>query len=454
MPSASKSKSGLRLRVAVGLGDPEREERLLPMLRSLKEISAVERCLAGDDLLEYARSGQVDVLLAAFDLHRLNDAILAEIGRTRVPLVFLGPHPDEDPRLALPGPVLPLSVDLAALREGLIAATQGDSARRASAEQPAAETTSATRAPDTALSVIAVASGHGSPGRTTIAVNLAAALGAVEPTVVVDADTSGPSLAAHLDADPTRNMVMLAHAEPETSREWDYALQQETQPLASRSPHARVLCGIPKTEMRTRVSSGFFERLLAELRQRYRYVILDIGADLVGSDVVLHRAALSAAQQVLLVVSADMVGLWHGRAALAALKDGLGVPQERVALVINRHDRRHHYTQAEIEWVLKTPTAAVIPHDYHAAQRALADQMPLVLDRGGRAQRVLLDLAGRIHGGQIILPPEVKKRRVPRMPWRGKRGSAAGKTQPVGMPEGGIDGDDSIAVSANGHLGR
>ena len=112
MPSASKSKSGLRLRVAVGLGDPEREERLLPMLRSLKEISAVERCLAGDDLLEYARSGQVDVLLAAFDLHRLNDAILAEIGRTRVPLVLLGPQPDEDPTLTLPGPVLPLSFEI------------------------------------------------------------------------------------------------------------------------------------------------------------------------------------------------------------------------------------------------------------------------------------------------------------------------------------------------------
>ncbi|MFN8472160.1 MAG: AAA family ATPase [Anaerolineae bacterium] len=455
MPSASKSKGQARLRVAVGLGDPEREERLLPMLRRIKEISAVERCLAADELLEYARSGQVDVLLAAFDLHRLTDTILAEIGRTRVPLVFLGPHPDEDPTLVLPGPVLPLSVDPAALRDALLAATQGEKSGGASAEQPAAEMPRANRAPANALSVIAVASGHGSPGRTTVAVNLAAALGAVEPTVVVDADTSGPSLAAHLDADPTRNMYMLAHAEPETSREWDYALQQETQPLASRSPQARVLCGIPKAEMRARVSSGFFERLLAELRQRYRYIILDIGADLASPDVLLHRAALTAAQQVLLVVSADMVGLWHGRAALAAIKDGLGVPQERVAVVINRHDRRHHYTQAEIEWVLKTPTAAVIPYDYHAAQRALADQQPLVLDRGGRARRVLLDLAGRIHGGQIILPPEVKKRRVLHMPsWRGRRDKATAIGQPMGMSEGGLDGDDTIAVSANGHLGR
>ena len=34
--------------------------------------------------------------------------------------------------------------------------------------------------------------------------------------MLVDSDLSGPSIAAHIDADPTRNIYMLAHAEPET----------------------------------------------------------------------------------------------------------------------------------------------------------------------------------------------------------------------------------------------
>src|SRR5262249_37296381 len=156
---------------------------------------------------------------------------------------------------------------------------------------------------------IVVASGHGAPGRTTVATNLAAALGRTAPTVLVDADLSGPSVAACLDADPTRNLYMLAHAEPATPREWQRALGQETQPLGAFSPHASVLCGAPKPEMRRGVSERFLVFLLAELRARYRFVVADIGADLHGADTALHRAAVGLADRILLVAAADLVGL-------------------------------------------------------------------------------------------------------------------------------------------------
>ena len=236
------------------------------------------------------------------------------------------------------------------------------------------------------------------------------ALGAVAPTVLVDADLANPSLAVHLDADPTRNLYMLAHAEPDTPHEWDLALDQEVQPLAGRSPHAVVLCGLPKPDLRGRLSLPFFERLLAQLRQRYRYVILDVGADLQGSEVVAHRVALAQADQALLVVAADLVGLRQGQLALAHFTDSLGLSRERIALILNRHDRRHHYSRTEIEWTLGLPTAAVIPYDYRPFQRALDRQQPLLLSGKSRAGRTLLDLAERLYGGQVTLPPETPER--------------------------------------------
>ena len=256
------------------------------------------------------------------------------------------------------------------------------------------------------LAVIAVASGPGSPGRTTIALNLAVGLGAVAPTVVVDADLSGPSIAAHVDADPTRNLYMLAHAEPETDAEWSDAIRQEVQSLGGRSVQGAVLCGVPKLELRVGITPRFLDRLVQELRRRYRYVILDIGAEFLSREAAPHRSALQSADVVLLVGSADMVGLWHARTGLALLQSLLGMNPDRVALVVNQHSRRLHHSRDEIEWALGLATAAIIPNDHEAVQSSLATQRPLVFAGRGSAARSLLDLAERIHGGAVRLPPE------------------------------------------------
>jgi MinD-like ATPase involved in chromosome partitioning or flagellar assembly len=84
----------------------------------------------------------------------------------------------------------------------------------------------------------------------------------------------------------------------------------------------------------------------------------------------------------------------------------LGIPSETVALVVNAHEKRRHNKRSEIEWALGRPAAAVIPYDRSAAERALAAQRPLVLERKSAAARALLELAGRVHGGEIVLPPE------------------------------------------------
>jgi MinD-like ATPase involved in chromosome partitioning or flagellar assembly len=289
------------------------------------------------------------------------------------------------------------------------------------------------------LSVIAVAGGPGSPGRTTVALNVATALGAVAPTILVDADISGPAVAAAIDADPTRNLSMLVHAEPATAREWDQAISQEAQPIAPRCPQGSVLCGVPKPEMRSAIPSRFIQELIAELRARYRYVILDVGPDLLGPDGGIHRVALGLADQILLVASADIVGLWRARTSLGLLQ-AHQIDLKRVALTVNRHDRRYHHGRSDIEWALNLPTAAVVPYDHRSVQRALAAQRPLILEDRSRAGRALMDLAERVHGGAVLLPPEPtesrSKRLRLRLPALGWRRAPAGSTDPHGVTDG------------------
>ncbi|MGD9891042.1 MAG: CpaE family protein [Dehalococcoidia bacterium] len=435
-------------RLAVGLGDSERERVLLPSLGESGEFVIAERCLAADQLLACIRGGRVDAALVAFDLHRLTNGALVELARTRTPLVLLAPPAEgEEHRQILRGLVLPPDAPAEAVREALAAAMRGERTRATGATQepatPADEPAREAEDAAAALSVIAVAGGHGSPGRTTVAVNLAAALGAVAPTVLVDTDLAGPSIAAVLDADPTRNLSMLAHAEPATPHEWGRAIAQETQPLAARSPHGTVLCGVPKPELRAAVPARFLERLVTELQRRYRYVILDVGADVLGAEAVAHHTVLALAGQILVVTAADLVGLWRARAALALLKTRLQRGPEHMTLVINRHDRRHHHGLREIEWALGVPVAAVIPYDHRGVQRALAAQRPVVVDHRSRAGRALLDLAERAHGGRVVLPPEpTAKGRVrwPRWPvgmFRGRpERSRRAMTEEKGAPDG------------------
>ena len=281
--------------------------------------------------------------------------------------------------------------------------------RRAAPTQRPAEGPAGNPPGALALTTIAVVGGPGSPGCTTVAINLAAALGAVAPTVCVDASRT-PSVAAYLDADPLKSLYMLAHADPQTPREWEQALTQELQPLHRRSTQGAILAGVPKPEMWGGVRGDFTVRLLAELRQRFRYVVLDVGHRPPDADPGLWGASVQGADQVLFVTATDLVGTWRAQTALGAL--GQERPLRRpdggaaVALVLNRHDRRHHHTRAEIEWALNLAAGAVVPFDHGATERAIAAQRPLVLDDRSRAGRALVALAERVHSGRVVLPPE------------------------------------------------
>jgi MinD-like ATPase involved in chromosome partitioning or flagellar assembly len=435
-PSYTESATHLRTgrRLVTGLGSEDLERALLPALPQAG-YAVLERCLTAEQLIDAARRPEVEAVVVTADLYRLTRDRAAELLAVRKPTVVVGDagvFRDVSPDGAgwLPAESTPESV-----LEALAAAVTGRRLAPVSAAIRDVPQTPAAPAEELRSSLITVASGYGSPGRTTVAINLAAALG-VAPTVLVDADLDGPSVAAYLDVNPTRNLYMVVHGRPESSRDWAHALDAEMQPLARRSPQAVVLCGVPKPEMTGRVTLPLFERLLDELQQRYRYVVVDIGAALSPSDLV-HRAAVRQAADVLVVGTGDLPGLWHLRRALALLRDDLQVDESRLAVVLNRYERRFDHRRAEIEWALGLPLAAIVPYDHVGMRRAMVLQQPLVGVSRGPAARALVDLSERVYGGAIRLPPDPT-----RMPLRQRLRPSfrlphfGGREQPVVMPDG------------------
>src|ERR1700746_903702 len=82
------------VRLAVGIGDPERERQILPELDVAPEFIVVERCLSAETLLEAVLARRVDAVLVAYDLHRLART-LPELEASGIPRVLLVPDPEE-----------------------------------------------------------------------------------------------------------------------------------------------------------------------------------------------------------------------------------------------------------------------------------------------------------------------------------------------------------------------
>ncbi len=405
------------IRLALGLGDQELEQRLRPALDADAELAIAAHCLAAEQIVQAVEAGGIDVAVVAAGLHRLSESVLSQLERSRVAIVLLASEEDALSR-SVRGTVLSREVDLSTLRQAIASAARGE--RWTPRLRPARES----HPPPVAesgpheLPVLVVAGGTGSPGRTTVAINLATALGAVAPTALVDLDCTSPSVAAYLNRDPSRNVVTLAHAVRESPRAWGHALEQELQPLHARSPSGVLLCGLPKRELRSSLTPAVVEQLIAELGRRNRYVIVDVGAELLGADApaAIHRAAVLLAQHVLVVTGSDLVSLWHARIVLGQLERHFGFDRERMSLIVNRHDRRFHHALDEIEWHLGAAAAQVIPQDYAGLQKAIAEQTAVVADPTSRAARAILELAERIHQGRVRLP--AGEPGVPRPRWR------------------------------------
>lgn len=389
--------TGAPIRVLLATGDRDLERRLL---RALPEQGLVvsARCLDATTLVERSRDPDIDVVLVSADLHRLHPETLSALRERRRPVVLLTAGADDQERYAGLAHALPVSSSAITIAAALIDAeargpvlpSSGAASVAAAVVDTSFDSTSCNGdapAPETSRGrVIAVASGKGGPGKTTVAIALASGLGALgESVVLVDADRRGGNVAPALDLDPRRGLVGLAASTGLLTERLTSELQE--------GPHCAVLAGVERPELAGALRDETVSSAVAALRHRATWVVVDLG----DIDTPADRAVLGGADEAIFVTGADLIAVWNARLVLPSLRAAAG--GALISAVVNRREGREHYDRDEIERVLGVPVLGVVREDRPAARRAIAEQKPLT-EAGGRAARDLQSVVAAIADGR------------------------------------------------------
>jgi Flp pilus assembly CpaE family ATPase len=319
--------------VLTAVGDAHWEADLASGLsREDHGVQVVRRCVDLADLLAAAAAGLARAVILTADLRRLDRDALTRLRAAGVAVVGLYAAGDEaaEQRLAQLGVARLLPHDApadevsAAVRAAVEESTHASSESDLDWADPGAALAEAAvlepvdEVPPATGQLIAVWGPVGSPGRSTIAVNLAAELvGLGHPTVLLDADTYGGvvgQLLGVLDEAPgLAAACRLANLGTlDVPRLAAVALEVR--------PRLRVLTGISRADRWLELRPAALAVVLAQARALAAYVVVDCGFCLeqdeeLAYDTLAPRrngatlAVLEAADVVVSVAAADPVGL-------------------------------------------------------------------------------------------------------------------------------------------------
>ena len=390
------------------------------LARPATRIVVHKRCVDLPDLLATANSGLVRVVLVSADLPGLDADSLAALRVAGVAAAVITPPPGgrEVERWgglgadAVLGPddlhgVVEVVLDLARQQDSPEPDPQvrpslptGGSAGRWAGEDDPVTTVART---------IAVWGPGGAPGRTTVAVGLAAELAASGAEVLlVDADCYGGAVAQHLGVLDEVSGVLAAVRAANAGRLDAAALARVARQVA---PRLRVLTGLPRADRWSEVRATAFDRLLETTRLVGDYVVLDCGFSLevAAPDAFaappvqrnhMSLAAVEAADELLVVGAADPVGLSRLARGLVELHER--VPQGRPRVVVNRTRTSLGWGSHEIRGMVEgfvTPVGVhFLPEDRAGADRALVAGHSLVESGDSALRRGVAEVAAAVRG--------------------------------------------------------
>jgi MinD-like ATPase involved in chromosome partitioning or flagellar assembly len=282
--------------------------------------------------------------------------------------------------------------------------------------------------PGAAAGVVAVWGPGGAPGRTTVAVNVAAELAARGHRIaLVDADPYGGAIAPGLglldEAPGFASACRLAAGSGLDRAELERIAQRYSSPRAS----FEVFTGLVGPNRWPELSHERVTAALEAMRARFEYVVVDTGFSLerdeeLMSDQFAPRrnaatfAALSAADRVLAVGLADPVGLsrlLRGHGELVEVVD-----PERIDVVVNRVRASalgidaHSQVRQTLRRFAGLADATLLPHDGRATDAAILTARTL----RDAAPRSPLRVALREYvDGRLLPEPEPAGHRRPRL---------------------------------------
>ncbi len=202
--------------------------------------------------------------------------------------------------------------------------------------------------------VLSLYSPKGGTGRTTIALNLVGRLAQRWPreTVLVDISFPYPHAALLANLVPSACLARLRDAPSDLFEE---ALLSA---VLYHPTGLMVLPGALQPEEADLVTGDLVGRAIEVLRRTFRYVVVDLGVAL--TDVTL--AALDQSQQVFMVVTPEITAV-KGAADATAILGLLGIPPDRLSLVLNHRAPVGGLSRQAVERGTRLEVTYEIPYD-------------------------------------------------------------------------------------------
>jgi Flp pilus assembly CpaE family ATPase len=375
------------IRVATALTDAEQESRVVHAVTStMADAVIVRRCRDVVELRSLAQATQVDVVVVDGALRGLDRDVVERLTTCGVRLIAVS---DDAQALLAIGVAGVVGRDLAQLSEVLrpVMVSRHDQAVAPSQVGDQGGLQNRESSP-TDGRLIAVWGPCGAPGRTTVAIELAAALARssrhVSDVLLVDLDTLGPSIAQLLGLiDDTSGLAASVRVAAQGS-----LAPSDLAALAVSVPAGfRVLVGLPAPDRWTELRPASTEVVLQTARAMVPWTVLDVGSAVEGSDLEwaepgtphrfgAARVALAQADVVVCVTRPDPVGLSRLLRELPQVQ--ALAPTAEVRIVLNEVGP-HRASQAASQLVETVAARAVgqLEGDPKAVSRAVMRGVPV-----------------------------------------------------------------------------
>ena len=212
---------------------------------------------------------------------------------------------------------------------------------------------------------------RGGLGCSSIAINLGLAFQKLwgKKTLLVDSVLTAGQLALMLDAKPNATWENLVGIDPEHI---DDAVATEM--MCSHKSGIRYIASPRYPIAADTFGNDQLNAFVEKLKSSNDFIIIDTPHDF--SDMTIHL--LSVSTSILLLMAPEMASL---RTTMSAIEiyDRLGIPPEKVQIILNNNSSNPAIKQAQLEKVLKRSIDFVLPYEAGEVNRALNFGQPFIL---------------------------------------------------------------------------